>query len=72
MSELNMQNIVSARAHHYPAGEFHGPFSSVRLQDRTGFAVCLIVTREQSEVIAAAFAPKVNEAGVPVYEGRAA
>lgn len=72
MSTMNLQHIVSAMVRHFPPTRALEAFSTVTLTDLGGFAVHMHVTAEQAEAIAAAFAPKVNAAGIPVFEGRAA
>ena len=69
MSHVNMQDIRSVGTTKYEGAAYYHPFSVVKLIDKNGFEVNLFVTDEQAEAIAAVFAPKVNSAGVPVFEG---
>jgi hypothetical protein len=71
-SSLNLHSIARAEVSHFAPGVDIGAFSTVKLTDEGGFSVNLFVTPDQALAIAAVFAPQVNEAGVPVFEGRAA
>ena len=63
--QVNMHNIIGAEVS-------LGQHSTVTLIDARGAEVRMFVLPDQALAIAAVFAPKVNEAGVPVFEGRAA
>ena len=63
--QVNIHDIIRAEAR-------LGQHSTVTLVDARGAEVRMFVTPDQALAIAAVFAPQVNEAGVPVFEGRAA
>lgn len=66
MVRLSMHEIRRAEVQHLRAEG--RAFSWVNLFDANGNEVALSVTAAQAEAVAAAFAPKVNEAGIPVFE----
>ena len=73
MSHMNLQGIVSAKALHFKESKDHGAFSVAQIVEERGFMVNLYVTADQADAIAAIInGPKVNSAGIPVFEGRAA
>lgn len=67
MLTIDMQGIRTATVARYEVtGE--RVITTVLLSDGRGGEVRLFVTPAQAEAIAAAFAPQVNEVGVPVLD----
>ena len=66
MMNVDLQDITHATTTHHMPNDI-GAFSTVRLFSAGG-QVTLFVTAAQADAIAVAFAPKVNAAGVPVFE----